>query len=71
VFVTADHGNAELMEQDGEPHKAHTTDPVPLVYLGSLPGALREGGLSDVAPTMLAAMGLAQPAAMQGRSLLG
>jgi 2,3-bisphosphoglycerate-independent phosphoglycerate mutase len=69
VFVTADHGNAEVMVQDGQPHKAHTTNPVPLVYLGAHRPALRDGGLSDVAPTMLEAMGLARPAGMTGRSL--
>jgi len=70
VFITADHGNAELMELRGEPHKAHTTNPVPLVYLGRLARPLRpEGGLVDVAPTVLEAMGLPVPRAMTGRSL--
>jgi 2,3-bisphosphoglycerate-independent phosphoglycerate mutase len=70
--VTADHGNAEkLLEDDGvSPHTAHTTNPVPLV--ATLPGRdLRDGGeLSDLAPTVLALLGLAQPAAMTGTSLL-
>jgi 2,3-bisphosphoglycerate-independent phosphoglycerate mutase len=71
-LVTADHGNAEkLLEDDGvSPHTAHTTNPVPLV--ATLPGRdLRDGGeLSDLAPTVLALLGLAQPAAMTGTSLL-
>jgi 2,3-bisphosphoglycerate-independent phosphoglycerate mutase len=71
VFVTADHGNAEEMTNpDGSPQTAHTTLPVPLYYVGPR-GArkLRHGILADVAPTILAAMGLPQPAAMTGRSL--
>jgi 2,3-bisphosphoglycerate-independent phosphoglycerate mutase len=71
-LVTADHGNAErLLEDDGvSPHTAHTTNPVPLVV--TLEGAeLRSGGeLSDLAPTVLALLGLPQPAEMTGRSLL-
>ena len=71
VFITADHGNAEQLEFQGQPHKAHTTNPVPLVYLGAQAHrGLREGGLSDVAPTMLEAMGLPQPPGMTGKSLL-
>jgi len=73
LLVTADHGNAELMrdpENDG-PHTSHTTHPVPVLLMGGPPGAvLREGRLADVAPTLLALMGLEQPAAMTGRSLL-
>ncbi|MCL5943170.1 MAG: 2,3-bisphosphoglycerate-independent phosphoglycerate mutase [Actinobacteria bacterium] len=70
VFVTADHGNAEYMlEPDGRPNTAHTTNPVRLVYAGD--GlALRQGaGLADVAPTILCLLGLEQPAAMTGRSI--
>jgi 2,3-bisphosphoglycerate-independent phosphoglycerate mutase len=71
-LVTADHGNAErMLEDDGvSPHTAHTTNPVPLV-LADASAALREGGeLSDLAPTVLDLLGLEQPAAMTGRSLL-
>ena len=72
TLVTADHGNAETMlEADGvSPHTAHTTNPVPLIV--TLPGAaLRDGGeLSDLMPTALALLGLPQPPAMTGRSLL-
>jgi 2,3-bisphosphoglycerate-independent phosphoglycerate mutase len=70
-LVTADHGNAEeMLEADGSPDTAHSTNPVPLVV--TLAGAtLREGGgLRDLAPTCLELLGLAQPAAMTGRSLL-
>jgi 2,3-bisphosphoglycerate-independent phosphoglycerate mutase len=72
TLVTADHGNAEqLLEADGvSPHTAHSTNPVPLVAVG-LRTPLREGGeLADLAPTCLELLGLEQPAAMTGRSLL-
>ena len=70
--VTADHGNADhMLEPDGSPNTAHSLNPVPLVVTRA--GAvLRAGGvLADVAPTVLELMGLEQPAAMSGRSLLG
>ncbi len=73
LLVTADHGNCELMRdpQTGGPHTAHTTNPVP-VLLAGVPGArLHDGRLADVAPTLLGLMGLAVPAAMTGRSLIG
>ena len=73
VIVTADHGNCEQMVDaaTGEPHTQHTTHPVPLVVIDSAPVRLRaRGGLADVAPTALALMGIAQPAAMTGRSML-
>ncbi|MFT8244222.1 2,3-bisphosphoglycerate-independent phosphoglycerate mutase [Roseomonas sp. BN140053] len=73
LLVTADHGNAELMRDPvtGGPHTAHTTNPVPVVLLGGPPGAtLAEGRLADLAPTLLALLGVPQPAAMTGRSLL-
>ena len=71
VLITADHGNAEEMSNpDGTPQTAHTTLPVPLYYVGPRgPRKLRHGILADVAPTLLSAMGLPQPAAMTGRSL--
>jgi 2,3-bisphosphoglycerate-independent phosphoglycerate mutase len=75
LMVTADHGNAELMvdPETGEPHTAHTTNPVPLhVYAPGRNGVrLRPGRLADVSPTLLDLMGLPQPARMTGRSLLG
>ena len=71
-IVTADHGNAEQMQEpDGSPHTAHTLNPVPVIV--TVPGlALRdEGILADVAPTVLALLGIDQPEAMTGRSLFG
>ena len=73
VLVTADHGNCELMIDPGTggPHTAHTTNPVPLVILDEgFRGVLRSGGsLRDVGPTILALLGLQQPAAMTGADL--
>jgi 2,3-bisphosphoglycerate-independent phosphoglycerate mutase len=71
AIVTADHGNAErMLEDDGLPHTAHTTNPVPLIV--TKPGiVLREHGrLADVAPTVLALLGLSQPPEMTGVPLL-
>jgi len=75
VLVTADHGNCELMKDPatGQPHTAHTLNPVPLVYVNDADRGprIRSGGrICDVAPTMLELMGLPQPAEMTGRSLL-
>ncbi len=70
-LVTADHGNAEQMvEPDGSPNTAHTLNPVPLVL--TVEGVrLEDGGiLADVAPTVLEALGIAQPPEMTGRSLV-
>ena len=71
LLITADHGNAERMRgADGEtPHTAHTHGSVPAVLVGSTGLALRDGGLADIAPTVLDLMGLPAPAAMTGRSL--
>lgn len=71
-LVTADHGNSEkMLEDDGvSPHTAHTTNPVPLI-LTEEGTALRGGGeASDLAPTVLALLGIPQPVEMTGRSLL-
>ncbi|MEP6993740.1 MAG: 2,3-bisphosphoglycerate-independent phosphoglycerate mutase [Acidobacteriota bacterium] len=73
LLMTSDHGNAEQMRDPvtGQPHTAHTTNPVPLI-LCRRDGALREGGaLSDVAPTLLALQGLPVPEEMTGRNLRG
>jgi 2,3-bisphosphoglycerate-independent phosphoglycerate mutase len=74
VLITADHGNAEQMQdENGEPFTAHTTNPVWLVLVDNrYKGAkLREGGrLADIAPTMLKMLGLPQPKEMTGESLL-
>lgn len=72
MLVTADHGNIEQMmgEGTGQPHTAHTTNLVPLVYVGGT-GSLADGGcLSDLAPTMLHILGVTQPTEMTGRSLV-
>ena len=75
-LVIADHGNAEVMlTEAGQPHTAHTTNPVPCVLVSdepSLAGASLDGGgaLCDVAPTLLDLLGVEKPAAMTGRSLL-
>ncbi|MBB5690867.1 2,3-bisphosphoglycerate-independent phosphoglycerate mutase [Roseomonas alkaliterrae] len=73
LLVTADHGNAEMMRDPatGGPHTAHTTNPVPAILMGGPAGArLADGRLADIAPTLLALLGLGQPAAMTGASLL-
>ncbi len=71
LLVTADHGNCELMRDPatGGPHTSHTTNLVPVMLLGA-PGPLHSGRLADLAPTLLALMGLDQPPEMTGRSLL-
>jgi 2,3-bisphosphoglycerate-independent phosphoglycerate mutase len=81
MLITADHGNAEVMQgPDGRPWTAHTTNPVPVILVEGekrqLPGhatnvTLREGGgLADIAPTLLAILGLPKPARMSGESLI-
>ena len=74
TLITADHGNAELMidMKTGEPHTAHTTNPVPfhLISEDTIGVKLRdEGALEDVAPTMLGLLGLEKPEEMSGRDL--
>jgi 2,3-bisphosphoglycerate-independent phosphoglycerate mutase len=75
VLITADHGNADDMGTPETPHTAHTTNPVPVIYLapdGTDGGrSLRSGGsLCDLAPTLLALVGVDRPDAMTGESLL-
>jgi len=73
MLLTADHGNVELMKDPvtGEPHTAHTLFDVPIVAVNAPAGTkLENGRLCDVAPTMLALMGLGQPQPMTGHSLL-
>jgi 2,3-bisphosphoglycerate-independent phosphoglycerate mutase len=74
VLITADHGNCEQMldRETGQPHTAHTTNPVPLIWVANDHAGrrLRDGGLSDLAPTVLELLGLPIPAAMTGRSLI-
>lgn len=71
VFLTADHGNAEeMLDAQGGPQTAHSTNPVPLIHMDWQGGRpLRPGRLGDIAPTILASWGLAQPPAMTGASL--
>ncbi len=72
LLLTADHGNADQMRdpESGQPHTAHSNNPVPLVYVGR-DGELTQGGaLCDIAPTLLTILGLEQPEEMTGRSLL-
>ncbi len=74
AFVTADHGNADKMiDEEGKPFTAHTTNPVPFIAVGFPEGTRllpRGGRLADIAPTMLQALGLPQPEEMTGRSML-
>jgi 2,3-bisphosphoglycerate-independent phosphoglycerate mutase len=73
MIVTADHGNCETMvdPKTGGPHTAHTTNPVPVILVGRPEGAeLREGRLSDLAPTLLGLMGVPLPPEMTGVSLI-
>lgn len=74
AFITADHGNCELMKdpETGGPHTAHTLNLVPAVLFNPPPGVtgLVDGRLADIAPTLLALLGLPQPKEMDGHSLL-
>jgi 2,3-bisphosphoglycerate-independent phosphoglycerate mutase len=72
VVVTADHGNAdEMLEAEGSPDTAHSLNPVPFVVASDDVTLDGEGILADVAPTVLALLGIEQPPEMTGRSLLG
>lgn len=71
LFITADHGNTDkMLDENGEPFTAHTTNPVPFIVY-NYPCTVREGGrLCDIAPTMLKVMGLEQPKEMTGKSII-
>ncbi|NRD71820.1 2,3-bisphosphoglycerate-independent phosphoglycerate mutase [Shewanella sp. VB17] len=71
-LITADHGNAEKMtdELTGQAHTAHTSERVPLIYVGRKASIIEGGRLSDLAPTMLTLMGQEVPADMTGRSII-
>jgi 2,3-bisphosphoglycerate-independent phosphoglycerate mutase len=70
LIITADHGNADnMLEPDGSPNTAHSTNPVPFVV--TVDGvSVGDGRLADVAPTALKLLGIEQPDAMTGRSLV-
>ena len=74
ALITADHGNCEQMQdyESNQPHTQHTTDLVPLIYIGDRKLKLQEnyGKLADIAPTLLALMQIAQPAEMTGNNLI-
>lgn len=72
VIITADHGNAELMQdyEHNQPHTQHTTNLVPMIYVGREATLADDGALSDLAPTLLHLMGVPQPAEMTGRNLI-
>ncbi len=72
LLITADHGNAEQMIDyaTGEPHTAHTTNPVPFILVGKEDAKLKPGRLADLAPTMLDIMGLEKPKEMTGESII-
>jgi 2,3-bisphosphoglycerate-independent phosphoglycerate mutase len=72
VLITADHGNAERMHDDttGQAHTAHTLNVVPCVYVGRPATLIGGGALQDIAPTLLAIMGLPKPPEMTGHSLV-
>lgn len=72
VLITADHGNAEQMVDytSGEPHTAHTSNPVPFILVGDRHYRLHPGKLADVAPTMLELLNIEKPEEMTGESLM-
>lgn len=73
LLITADHGNCEQMQdyESGQVHTQHTTEHVPLIYVGEQKLTVRRGGkLSDIAPTILALMNMEAPSEMTGESLL-
>ena len=72
VLITADHGNAEQMldTESNQPHTAHTLNVVPFLYIGRAARMVEGGSLQDVAPTLLAMMGLSQPPEMTGKPLI-
>ena len=72
MIITADHGNCDVMwdKEATSPHTAHTYNPVPIYLVGVAGGKLRDGGLSDLAPTLLHLMGIDAPKEMTGRNLI-
>ena len=72
LLITADHGNAEFMfdPETNQPHTAHTTNPVPVIYIGREATIAERGSLEDISPTLLYMMGLEIPVEMTGRPLI-
>jgi len=72
MLITADHGNVEQMRdpETGQPHTAHTHNPVPLIYVGQPAVMAEHGSLCDLSPTLLKLLGLEQPPEMEGRPLI-
>lgn len=72
VLITADHGNVEMMQDthNNQPHTQHTTNLVPLLYIGREAKLLENGSLSDISPTLLKMMGVPQPTEMTGKPLV-
>jgi 2,3-bisphosphoglycerate-independent phosphoglycerate mutase len=71
TFLIADHGNCETMiNPDGSPHTAHTTNPVPIIMIDKDLKNIEDGVLADLAPTILKLMGVEQPKAMTRHSLV-
>lgn len=71
ALIFADHGNCEVMIENGQPHTAHTTNPVPVILVTKEKLTLRDGGaLCDIAPTVLKRMGIQAPREMTGESLV-
>jgi 2,3-bisphosphoglycerate-independent phosphoglycerate mutase len=72
ALITADHGNAEKMEDPdtGQPHTAHTSNPVRCICVSRRINGMRDGILADISPTILAMLGISQPPEMNGKSLI-
>ena len=71
VCITADHGNLEhMVDADGQPNTAHTTNVVPFILISDKQYKLHNGILADIAPTMLELLHLEKPALMTGSSLI-
>jgi 2,3-bisphosphoglycerate-independent phosphoglycerate mutase len=69
--IIADHGNADrVVNPDGSPHTAHTTNPVPIIVIADGVKSITDGKLADVAPTILDLLGVEQPIEMTGHSLI-
>ena len=70
ILITADHGNAEVMMENGEPITSHTTNDVFFCVMSDEVESIADGALRDIAPTVLDVMGIDKPAEMSGSSLI-